>query len=79
VGGLAGARNGLRPMADKTEQYRRQDHLMVRDHSAALRNGSTYLLNFTCPDFPSAVLMVNVMVVPGTIGVFASPFSEFSP
>ena len=38
-----------------------------------------YFLNFTCPDFPSAVLIVNVIVAPGAIGVFASPFSEFSP
>ena len=46
---------------------------------AVLVRRDRHFLNFTCPDFPSAVLMVSVIVAPGAIGVFASPFSEFSP
>ena len=39
----------------------------------------SYFLNLAWPDFPSAVLMVNVIVAPAAIAFFASPFSEFSP
>jgi hypothetical protein len=37
------------------------------------------VLYLTWPDFPSDVLIVRVIVVPGAISAFASPFSEFSP
>lgn len=40
---------------------------------------SRYFLNLACPDFPSAVLMVNVIVVPAAIELFESPPNEFSP
>jgi len=40
MGDLAATGNGCRAMADKAEQCRRQDYLMVRNHSAALRVSS---------------------------------------
>jgi hypothetical protein len=40
MGDLAATGNGCRSMADKAEQCCRQDYLMVRNHSAALRVSS---------------------------------------
>src|SRR5207237_722975 len=66
-----------------TRRRRSRAVLLVQsasDRSKNSRHGrSSYFLNFACPDFPSAVLMVNVIVAPAAMGFFASPFSEFSP
>ena len=51
-------------------------------HFLKAKNGfkiGFYFLNFACPDFPSVVLIVRVIVAPAGIEFFASPLSEFSP
>jgi hypothetical protein len=65
------------PMCDCSVELPRAE--FVNQTYIQHRSVSPHFSNFTCPDFPSVVWIVSVIVAPGATGAFASPLKEFSP